>query len=168
MKWIPEEHAIDDIKRTALLERPSLDLEVTEEVKTIGLKDVVTSRRLLASMFATAVLMSCMSFGPAILAPRVQEFGVSKTGTGLVFALPLVLAGFSPLVVNRVTNIFENRLVITCALFFAALSFLLIGPSAALGFENELWVMCIGLTCMGFFCGTSLIPLLPDVVSYVI
>ena len=48
---------------------------------------------------------------------------------GLIFALPLILAAVSPFVVNKLSAVFENRLVISIALILVAISFLLIGPS---------------------------------------
>lgn len=129
--------------------------------------DIFLHRRLFFNLFATGILMTAMSFGSAILAPRLQKtYGVSTTVMGLIFALPLILAAVSPVVVNFLSARFENRLIISVALVLVSVSFLMIGPSETLGFPEELYLMCIGLVLMGFCCGTALIPLFPDFVEY--
>jgi MFS family permease len=91
---------------------------------------------------------------------------VTDTTFGLIFAMPLLLAVFSPLVVTYLSKIFENRLIISIALVCIAFSFMLIGPSKVLGIEPNLTIMCVGLVLMGFFAGTALIPLYPDLLEY--
>lgn len=80
--------------------------------------------------------------------------------------MPLLLAVFSPLVVTYLSRLFENRLIISIALACIAGSFLMIGPSKVLGIGPNLTIMCFGLVFMGFFAGTALIPLYPDLLEY--
>jgi MFS family permease len=118
------------------------------------------------ALFATGLVMSAMSFGPAILANRVQQFGVSKTGTGMVFMLPLLLAWISPALLNYLSKKIHYRVLIAVALALSSISFLLMGPSEFLGFPNTLFCMGMGLVGMGLTCGFVTIAMFPEITEY--
>ena len=110
--------------------------------------------------------MSLLNFAPAILSRRLSEMHVDKSLYGLFFALPFIFPIFSAIIVVKLMDRgFDMRLLLWMGKLFMSVGFMLIGPSNFWGFEENIWIMLLGICILGFSASFAVLPLMPIIMN---
>jgi MFS family permease len=105
------------------------------------------------------------SFNYGFLSLVLQDFGLTDSEVGYVFAIPCLTYATSSIFVSYIVSKYPRRLIIFSSFLMFSVSLLLLGPSMMLGMPNYLWILIIGYGINGCAQGFIYTPLLPEIID---
>lgn len=102
--------------------------------------------------------MTLITFGQPIMAPRLEEFGLSGTLIAFYFAIPTIFFVVSAPMMYKIAKKLENRTTMMTGICIYVFAMWLLGPSYMLGFPDSLIICTFGLVISGTSCAFTIIP----------
>lgn len=123
------------------------------------------NKRCFFSYITCSIIGIYSSFMFGFLSLVLQEYGLTESTVGYIFAIPCLTYAISSLCVSHLLSKLPRRLFLFFAFILCSVALFLLGPSELL--PNKLWILLIGYATNGIAQGLIYIPLLPEIIQSV-
>jgi len=107
------------------------------------------------------------NFKSAFLSTHLEKKNVDISYHGWIIAISPFFYIFSGNFIGYVIDKAPRRIFMFFAFIIVSLALFMMGPSASIGFPDELWLLCVGTGVIGLASGFVFIPILPEVIESV-
>jgi MFS family permease len=140
---------------------------VQPEEEKVKYSWMVINRRGLFALSSCGILMIFENFKSAFLSVYLEHKGVDKAYHGWIIAISPFFYIFSGNFIGYIIDKAPRRIFMFFAFILVSFALFMMGPSAMIGFPDELWLLYVGTGLIGLASGFVFIPILPEVIESV-
>lgn len=128
---------------------------------------MIINRRGLFALSSCGILMIFENFKSAFLSVYLEYRGVDIAYHGWIIAISPFFYIFSGNFIGYIIDKAPRRIFMFFAFLLVSFALFMMGPSAMIGFPDELWLLYVGTGLIGLASGFVFIPILPEVIESV-
>jgi len=136
------------------------------KIEDIGMCKLLSTRESFFAFFSVSIGIFNVSFFNVLLTLHLRDdYHVKTNQMGYYFALVSAPYMISSIIFPKIFANTPRKLWFIICFFSSAIGFMLMGPSALLGFADSEILLCIGLFIVGLMQALVFIPSLPEAID---
>lgn len=144
---------------------PPDELGSETKSKPLSLRKVLSKRKIILTYGLSAFVMAGFSFIEPVFADHLSTYGLEVLEIGLIFSLGTLSYTIFMIVVGMYSEKYKRRTLMIVGGVFYVISFELLGPEWMIGLPKEIWIVCVGMTILGFAATLTVLPIIPEFIS---